>query len=63
MWAQKHREAHESTRHGDTGLTTVLYMYVQVHLKKIYIVKKFIFSCTLFQKVKLSYILDSLHVK
>ncbi len=26
-------------------------------------VKKFIFSCNLFQKVKLSYILDLLHVK
>ncbi len=25
--------------------------------------EKFIFSCKLFQKVKLSYILDSLHVK
>ncbi len=27
------------------------------------VMKKFIFSCKLFQKVKLSYILDSLHVK
>ncbi len=26
-------------------------------------VKKLIFSCNFFQKVKLSYILDSLHVK
>ncbi len=26
-------------------------------------VKKFIFSCNLFQKVKISYILDSLYVK
>ncbi len=31
--------------------------------KKKNMVKKFIFSCNLFQKVKLSYILDSLHVK
>ncbi len=34
---------------------------IQVHLRKL--VKKLIFSCNLFQKVKLSYILDSLHVK
>ncbi len=31
--------------------------------KKLNMVKKYIFSCNLFQKVKLSYILDSLHVK
>ncbi len=33
---------------------------IQVHLKKIK--NRFIFSCSLFQKVKRSYILDSLHV-
>ncbi len=27
------------------------------------VVEKFIYSCKLFQKIKLSYILDSLHVK
>ncbi len=31
--------------------------------KKLNMVKKYFFSCNLFQKVKLSYILDSLHVK
>ncbi len=31
--------------------------------KKKNMVKKFFFSCNFFQKVKLSYILDSLHVK
>ncbi len=31
--------------------------------KKLNMVKKLFFSCNLFQKVKLSYILDSLHVK
>ncbi len=36
-------------------------MYVQVHLNKLECREK-VFSCNLFQKVKLSYILDSLHV-
>ncbi len=37
---------------------------LQVHLKQtLNMVKKFIFSCNLFKKVKRSYILDSLHVK
>ncbi len=38
---------------------------IQVHLKKFEYGKKkrAFFSCSLFQKVKLSYILDSLHVK
>ncbi len=36
---------------------------IQVHLNKLECREKFIFSCKLFQKVKLSYILDSLHVK
>ncbi len=36
---------------------------IQVHLNKLECREKFIFSCNLFQKVKLSYILDSLHVK
>ncbi len=36
--------------------------YSPVHLKKWNIVKNFTF-CNLFQKVKLLYILDSLHVK
>ncbi len=35
------------------------YKYISKHLK---MVKKLFFSCNLFQKVKLSYILDSLHV-
>ncbi len=34
-----------------------IFKYIQVHLNKLF------FSCNLFQKVKLSYILDSLHVK
>ncbi len=36
---------------------------VQVHLKKIKYRQKVTFSCNLFQKVKISDILDSLHVK
>ncbi len=38
-------------------------VYIQVHLIKLECREKVIFSCNLFQKVKLSYILDSLHVK
>ncbi len=34
-------------------------LHIQVHLKKDYIMKKFIFYCNLFKKVKLSNILDS----
>ncbi len=37
--------------------------FIQVHLNKLECREKVIFSCKLFQKVKLSYILDSLHVK
>ncbi len=44
------------------GVCYFLFSYIQVHLKKINIVKKFTFSCNLFQKVELSYILDSLNV-
>ncbi len=44
-----------------------MYILVQVHLNtKIRILCsffKFIFPCNLFQKVKRSYILDTLHVK
>ncbi len=36
---------------------------IQVHLKKIEYGETVHFSCNLFQQVKLSYILDSLHVK
>ncbi len=36
---------------------------VQVHLRKLEYGEKVIFSSNLFQKLKLSYILDSLHVK
>ncbi len=36
------------------------YTYIQVHLRKFENGEK-VFSCNLFQKVKLSYILDSLH--
>ncbi len=39
-----------------------VYIYIQVHLKKKLYGEK-VFSCNLFQKVKLSYILDSIHVK
>ncbi len=39
------------------------FLEVQAHLKKNDMVKKLFFSCNLFQKVKLSYILDSLQVK
>ncbi len=35
---------------------------MQVHLKKLEYREKVLFFCNLFQKVKLSYILDSLHV-
>ncbi len=35
---------------------------IQVHLKKLNMVKKFIFSCNLLKKVNLSDILDVLHV-
>ncbi len=35
---------------------------IQVHLKNWNMVKRF-FSCNLFLKLKLSYILESLHVK
>ncbi len=38
-------------------------IYIQVHLNKLECREKVIFSSKLFQKVKLSYILDSLHVK
>ncbi len=41
--------------------TTIIHADIQVHLKKIYYGEKV--SCNLFEKVKLSYILDSLHVK
>ncbi len=47
-------------------LDVCMYVYiytVQVHLNKLECREKFIFSCNLFQKVKLSYTLDSLHVK
>ncbi len=36
---------------------------VQVHLRKLEYGEKVIFSSNLFQKLKLSYILDSLHVE
>ncbi len=36
--------------------------HLQVHLNKLECREK-VFICNLFQKVKLSYILDSLHVK
>ncbi len=38
-------------------------LLVQVHLNKLECREKVHFSCNIFQKVKLSYILDSLHVK
>ncbi len=38
-----------------------IYICIQVHLKKLEY--RDIFSCNLFKKVKLSFILDSLHVK
>ncbi len=41
----------------------LLNIYLQVHLNKLECHEKVIVSCNLFQKVKLSYILDSLHVK
>ncbi len=40
-----------------------IYTYIQVHLTKIEYGEKVLFLCNLFQKVKLSYILDSLHVQ
>ncbi len=43
-------------------LAFILFIFLQVHQKKMNIVKKYFFIVT-FQKVKLSYILDSLHVK
>ncbi len=54
----KYQECKIGTHHRPTPQT-----HVQVHLNNVNVVKKFIFSCNLFQKVKLSYILDSLHVK
>ncbi len=44
-------------------LYRVIYWYIYMHLKKFEYREKVIFFCYLFQKVKLSYILDSLHVK
>ncbi len=38
-------------------------LHIQVHLNKLECRENVNFSCNLFQKVKLSYILDSLHVK
>ncbi len=40
-----------------------MHVCVQVHLNKLECREKVHFFCKLFQKVKLSYILDSLHVK
>ncbi len=39
------------------------YIHTGTSKKKMNMVKKLIFSCNAFQNVKLSYILDSLHVK
>ncbi len=43
--------------------TLYIYFIVQVHLKKLNMVKKLHLSYNLFQKGTFSYILDSLHVK
>ncbi len=47
----------------------IIYIYIYIHTPKKVLLEKFeyrqkgFFFCNLFQKVKLSYILDSLHVK
>ncbi len=63
-------KSHAITRSFDTRKYIFLYIYIyiyiytQVHLNKLECHEKVhFFSCKLFQKVKLSYILDSLHVK
>ncbi len=47
--------------HTHAYIHTYIYICIQVHLKKLEY--RDIFSCNLFKKVKLSFILDSLHVK
>ncbi len=42
---------------------TMLEWLIQVHLRKLEYGESYFFSCNLFQKVKLSYVLDLLHVK
>ncbi len=44
-------------------LYRVIYWYIYTHLKKFEYREKVIFFVTYLKKVKLSYILDSLHVK